>query len=473
MEQTVHRWKAFAFYDYAGVENYLETMAGQGFQLDKRHWGLWKFKRTEPECRQYEVVYTRRENMRPSERIIKEERIAENQWQRVTVWKDAYIYTSALESPCSIATSEMARLETLHRNVGSTVQVSGILLAILATVMLAFRVRDVMHNPVNLLSSNMELSMLWLWLMLVILSLLQVCEYRRWKKQMTGLVQSGGACMPASDVYRRLFWAQQIVVWGTVFVMLAAFWLDGGARAIVLFGMMFLVLSAGFGITDLVMKKCGASISAVRIGRGIVAGALVFSMFYWVGYVDELLFPKDDDAELVTVGDILYPVYDDAMLMTLEELGEVTDGALYTREVNEKETFLLRRTLAQQAVVPYFSEGVSEFSYEMVDVKAGFLYNACLESCKNRLSRHTAHGFLFNSDFQSFFDEGNYSPEYNSMEISDIESGVTVYKLFRTERDSANGYLFLWPGRIVSVCMTEKADVHQLKKMAEAFSVVK
>ncbi len=470
MEHSIYRWKPFAFYDYAGVEHYLEMMAKQGFQLEKRHWGLWKFRKTEPEEIHYEVVYARRENMRPSERTIQEERIAEGQWQRAAGWKEAQIYTSSAENPCTIAASETARLEALHCNAGGTVQVSGILLAILAMVIFAFRMRDVIYNPVHMLSSPMELSLLLLWLVLLILSVMQVLEYRRWKKQMTALAQNGDVCPPASGVYRRLFWVQQIVVWGTVLVMLAAFWMDGGARAIVLFGIMVLVLSAGFGITNMVMNKCGASVSTVRIGRGIVAGALTLSMFYWIGYVDTLLFPKHEDAELVAVGDTLYPVYDDAMLITLEELNEVTEGAVYTREVDEKASFLLKRTLAQQAAVPYFSENVSEFSYEMVDVKAGFLYDACLESCKNSLSRHTVHGFLFNSDFQSYFDDMNKPRDYNTIEIQNIGSGVTVYKLFWTERDSANGYLFLWPERIVSVCMTEEADSAQLVKMAEAFS---
>ena len=470
MGEAVYRWKAFAFYDYRGIETYLETMAQQGLQLEKRQWGLWKFRKAEPKYCRYEVVYTRWENMKPSERTIQEERIAEGQWQRTAGWKEAQIYTSAVDNPCSIAVSETARLEALHRNAGANVQVSGILLAVVAMAVLISRVRDAMHNPVNMLSSNIELSLMLLWLAVVILSVTQVFEYRHWKKQMTELVQAGGVCPPASGVYRRVFQAQQIMVWGMALVMLAAFWMDGGARTIVLFGTMFLVLSAGFGITDIIMKKCWKSMSAVRISRGIVAGALVFSMFYWVGYVDDFLFPKNEDAELVAVGDTLYPVYDDAMLITLEELDKVTEGAVYTQEVKEKETFLVKRILAQQAAVPYFQENVSEFSYELVDVKAGFLYNACLESCKERLSRHTVHGFLFNSDFQSFFDDSNRTRAYNSLEIPDAGNNVTVYKLFWTEKDAAYGYLFLWPERIVSVCMTEQADAVQLAKMTEAFS---
>ena len=71
MGEAVYRWKAFAFYDYRGIETYLETMAQQGLQLEKRQWGLWRFRKAEPEYCRYEVVYTRWENMKPSERTIR------------------------------------------------------------------------------------------------------------------------------------------------------------------------------------------------------------------------------------------------------------------------------------------------------------------------------------------------------------------------------------------------------------------
>lgn len=464
---TLYRLEVFPFYDYAGVERHLEEMAMQGWQPQKMYTRLWKYRKIEPQKLHYEVVYAVRDKQKPSERERYYKNIKQGEWQKVSGWNGAEVYLSAQEQPCSIAGDETERLEEMHRYKGGDVMLSCILLILAGLVLEGFAVHDILENPVRELTLNMKLAMLLLWAGIALSGMVNWITYQRWRKKMKQVAAAGGACEPASIGYRCVHNLEQIVFVILMSLYIAACWLDGGARVCILLFLLITSYSLVLWGTQQLLKKLHVMEIRQRFGQAVMVFLLSFPVLFGLGYLDDTLFPVVERAEQVTIHNEVYAVYSDSLPVIAEELGTAVEGIRYSYEAEEQETILLKRTLAGQWAIPYQAD-IPEFSYEIVDVKAGFLYDSCLTSCRNRLVRHTAGGVSYLSAFRSYYDDYPTPQPHTCRDIeSDLWDGETVFRVQSTEKDDAYGYLLLWPERIVSVCMSWEPTEEQLAIIIE------
>ncbi len=482
MGESIRKIKMFPYYDYPAVERYLNDMALQGWQLEKINLG-WKFRKTEPQALHYEVVYGRWEDQLPREREKQCERITQGEWQKVTDWLGAEIYVSAQENPCSIGIDEAERLESLHRYKGGNMRFGNMLLFILVCAMLAADVKEAADNPVKILSMASNLAMMAVWSALAITGLWEWFEYGRWRKEQKTAVQQERTM--DSSGYHKSYLSRQCFLYASLLLVVMAYWFDGGWKLVAAVLFLGSILVGSYGIVRWIMKKLHFSTGSQRVVGSITIGLVMFLLLFGLGESNDFrnairawVFPEKEMYQLVTVGTEQYKVYDDHLLITIEDLGISTEATRYTKEVTEQESVLLKRTLAQQAAIPLsykLSDDMAkpEFSYEIVDVKAGFLYDACKASVENRLISHSVQGILYNSVFQNFIDSNapsHYAGQYVLLDaISD--KTVTIYQLTNGKQENAYGYLFLWDNRIAAVCMSWEATPEQLAIMIDAMKI--
>ncbi len=481
MGDTIRKFKTFPFYDYPGVEQYLEDMGLQGWMLEKYSWGIWKFRKAEPQNVHYEVVYDRQRDLLPSKRTEQREKIAQGEWTLCAEWKDTEIYHSMQAETYAIGGDAAKRLELMHRYRGGRTQVCNLVLFVLLCAVVFFDVKEIAANPVKLLSMNTKLAVLTIWIVLAVHAIWEWFEYRHWRKNMKEVLSN--EVVKNASGYHTSYQARQILMGMALLFAVVAYWLDGGWQLVMVLLFFVAVLGGGCWIARWIARKSKFTTEGENIIGAVTVCVIMFLLLFGLSNstgFQKALFSKEEPIDIVYIGNNQYPIYNDDMLVTIEELGVAAGDSKYTKKVDEQESFLLKRTLAQQAVIPYshkipYDMAKPEISYELVDVKAGFLYDICKDSVENRLITHVRQGHLYNSVLQSAIDD--FAPTTLEAQYSKVEAlsddMVSVYRIEHQENDDAYGYLLLWPDRIAAVCMTYEASEEQLVIIIDAMAPTK
>lgn len=387
MKHVKYRLESYTLYDYRGVERHLEDMEAKGWRLEKTG-NLWKYRRTEPKKVHYAVTYVPEASEFNPAPTPGQENLAElcaaAGWEKVADWFQMQIFRSEQPDPMPLETEESVRLEVLGRAIRKNFLPSCLLLTVLGAVMLAQQIWSIRQDPIGALSRTSRLFTLLLWLLVIFSAGGNLADYALWLRRSRKSVAQGGPCAHGGG-YRIL----AKISWAVLGVLLVGYAVslvgESQPRMLVLVGVyllfMFLLIALVRG-TQKGLRRAGASkhlnmgltLAVDAVGALVLTGGFT-AVVIW-GILQQGWFQRTP-VDTYDTGNYVFDIYHDELPLTIEDLtGETYSG--YSYERTENTSFLLGRLEGEQWHVPDGTDA-PELDYEILDVKADFLYDWCLE----------------------------------------------------------------------------------------------
>ena len=385
MKDKKRRVESFMFFDYAGVERHLQKMAAKGWRLESTANWAWTYRRAEPAQMTYAVTYVPEASDWNPEPIRNEQELEEfcaaAGWQKACQWGKAQIYCTEQADPVPIETDEAMRLEIIRKSMRKGVLPSYFMLLAVFALNIWTQWSSFRLDPVDFLSGN-KLALMAMIFWGIFIDLWGMFYYLWWSRKSERAVREGGGCVRPKRyrIVERICWA------GLVVIFLWMLWGQGGGYVtfmLLYLAGMLIVTFILFKIRGIlknrgVSKKANWAVFLVldivlvcALMGGMVWGALRFDFFSRKPaevYTDERGWEWD--------------IYHDDLPMRAEDFVTVEETAVYSYEKKEQESLLLALdTYTQRSY--HFGSG-PELGYDVLEVKADFLYDCCLKQWTQR-----------------------------------------------------------------------------------------
>lgn len=386
MREVKYRLESYTLYDYRGVERHLEAMEAKGWRLEKTG-NLWKYRRTEPKKVHYAVTYVPEASEFNPVPTAGQENLAElcaaAGWEKAADWFQMQIFRSEQPDPMPLETEEAVRLEVLQRAIRKNFLPSSLLLTVLGVVMLVMQSWTIWQDPIDTLTRTSRLFPALLWVLVIFSAGGNLADYALWLRRSKKSVAQGGPCAPGGG-YRwlgKVSWA----VLGVLLVGYAASLVGennpqmlafAGVYLLLMLLLIALVRGTQKGLRRVGLSKhlnMGLTLAVDIVGAVLITGGLM-AMVIW-GIFRQGWFQKPP-VDTYDTGNYVFEIYHDTLPLTIEDItGESDTG--YSYERTERASFLLGYLEGRQWHVPDGTDA-PELDYEILDVKAGFLYDWCL-----------------------------------------------------------------------------------------------
>lgn len=216
MRQTRRRLEQLSFYDRTGVEQHLANMAAKGWMIDRVGAGGWVYRRTAPQTLRFAVTYyPKASEFDPG--LTEGQQLyhafsAQAGWQYVCSWAQMQIFCTDRPDAVPIETDPALELDTIHAAMKKGLLLPyGVLLA-LALFWMAMLGRDLVYDPIKLLSSVSNLSLLVIWPLLGLLCIVEITAYLRWRARARRAAAQGAFTdTPNTRPFQRVAFAGCIV----------------------------------------------------------------------------------------------------------------------------------------------------------------------------------------------------------------------------------------------------------------------
>ena len=385
----------YGLFDYAGVERHLGKMAAKGWQLDSVGSFFWKYKKAEPAALKYSVTYVPEASEFDPEPLEKQKDIEayckEAGWKKVGTWMQMQIFCSEHPAAVPIETDEELRLEGIGKSMKKNFLVSHTLLLAVFLLNMFSTLSTARRDWVDFLSDNSKLwnSALWLWGIILLAS--DFAFYAIWMRRAKRAVKEGRSC-PEPKGYRhwnRLAWCVLVVL---VLGMYTSY-----SSGMVWFMVVYLVSISViiFGVCNLQKKLKKKGVSKEGNIVATVGLSVILSLVLMVGVVavimgfDIPLTKKHEPVDTILVNGREWKIYQDTLPLYINDFipSESKSNSCKAREQSgilvefgDYEEYLFDGKEVTSVTVAN--------SYQVITVKAKFLYDFLLESVYEREFRH-------------------------------------------------------------------------------------
>lgn len=384
---TKYRMESFALYDYQGVERHLEKMEARGWRLERT--GLfWKYRRVEPRQVHYAVTYipglSEFDPVPTREQTQLRELCAAAGWEEAGDWLQMQIFRTEQPDPLPLETEDAVRLDVLRRAGRKSIVQQNIPLILMLLLMLAQNIFRLFWDPVRILSmTSWMLAMLGL-LLTFLVTAGNLLDYALWIRRSERSVAQGGPCAPSSG-YRwlaRIFWPLYgVAMLGYVLALVT----EGSPQILpvlllYLAGLVVLILLVRGVREGLRRRGVNKSTNKALTVAADVLGAVVlvggFSALIFWGVTQQGWF-LDRPAAVYEIDGFSFKIYHDDLPLTVEDLTGL-ELENYSYERTEYNSPLLGYLWGTQWYLSIAGAGEPGLSYEVVTVRAPFLYDWCL-----------------------------------------------------------------------------------------------
>ena len=360
----------FSFYDVDGIERHLEQMAERGWFLETAGSFLWTYRRGGPKALHYSLIYYPKASAFEPEKSDGQQTFEEfcdhAGWKTVASNAQLLVFANEREDPVPIHTDpevELESIEAMSRRVVWSWYVLIVLCLLHILTDLSFFGRDV----IGFLSSPTRLFNAPLFPLLFLYFLAEAVTWHRWKRKARAAAEQG-EFLPTHGHHYLLLAILAIFVLGTVGLAVYA---RGSSTAV-----MALLLVAGYGLlfsavsaTRKLMQRKKASREKNMAVTLVVDVVLALAL---MGFTTGLIlhqaptFTGPEEPPLV-----------------LEDLIDETspETEVFSREEG---TFLVRHTYYSEYPDPDATERGRYVNYDLTDVHAAFLFDACLDQYLRR-----------------------------------------------------------------------------------------
>lgn len=456
MKDTKRRLEVFAFFDHTGIQAHLEKMAAKGWMVEQPGTYLWRYRRVEPQTLRFAVTYfpaASEFDPGPTEGQQTYEDYCESAgWHLAARWGQMQIFYTAAQDPVPLETDARTQVDTVHRAMKrSSLQGMAAMVA-LGLFQVCFQLWRFWEDPVNFLSTPSSLYALPTWLLFLGIELYELLFYFRWHRRAKALSEATGEFLPIRT-HRRL--SLLLVVIALLF-FLSAFL--GNART-TLFATLFWL--AAFAIILLLTNTAKSALKGMRAPRAVTRAVTVIMSAVLTaalaGGMITLIFRGVrsgclEDRRLVETYEyrgMTWEVYQDDIPLRVEALTG-TDYTRWSTEARISETVLVSfREYTQRPRMDALEE--PDLEYDIVEVKAPFLYGICKKSMLER--------YWFN-------DPVEYRSTYRPIDAAPW-GAAEAYQLYRYPDSPSERYLLCWPERIVEIRFDETPTTAQMALAGE------
>lgn len=456
MRDTKRRLEAFAFFDHTGIQAHLENMAAQGWMVEQPGTYLWRYRRVEPQTLRFAVTYfpaASEFDPGPTEGQQTYQDYCESAgWHLAARWGQMQIFYTAAQDPVHLETDACTQVDTVHRAMRRSSLPGMTAVAALGLFQVCFQLWRFWEDPVDFLSTPSSLYALPTWLLFLGIELYELLFYFRWHRRAKTLAETTGEFLPIRT-HRRL--SLLLVVIALLF-FLSAFL--GNART-TLFATLFWL--AAFSLILLLTNTAKSALKGMRAPRAVtravtigmsavlavaLAGGMIALIFRGVrsGWLEDRR-----PVETYEYRGMTWEVYQDDIPLRVEALTD-TDYTRWSTEARTSETVLVSfREYTQRPRMDALEE--PDLEYDIVEVKAPFLYGICKKSMLER--------YWFN-------DPVEYRSTYRPIDAAPW-GAAEAYQLYRYPDSPFERYLLCWPGRMAEIRFDEAPTVAQMALAGE------
>ncbi len=445
MKDTKRQFKMFSFFDFDGITAHMEKMAAQGWMLEQSTNRFWYYRRTEPKKLKFAVTYFPKASEfdpHPTEELQ-----AFNEFCQAAGWKSAasmaqmQIYYNENENPVPLETDPMIQVNTIHKAMKKNFIPYSLLMMVLSLMILVMNVVKFFTNPVSSLSSNADFFISFSYIMLFMISAVELGQYYNWRKKAIALA-SEGQSVPSGKT-AKLF---QIIVLAVMTVMLFIYAaLSLGVVSLWLLVVMFAIFggtgAAAVWLKEFLRKKNVPRHINMILTFSIVMAVSIFMMFMvvWAAVTYDLPTSRKDSKPVgsyTTPQGFEFDIYNDEVPLRLEDY-MTTDYADYSVQNRPgSSVFLTQYRVSQEATIN--REGVPELYYELIEIHSDAIYNMVFEDVFYDIDDSKKEGI---------------EPEYCTKLIEQSDPAWGADKVYRElyGGEYLDRYLICWNNKIVTI----------------------
>lgn len=385
MRKTKRELLSYEFYQDADIAAHLEKMAARGWRLEKTG-NLWRYRRAEPARVRYAVTYFSESsefNPAPTENEeTLREYCAAAEWEFVAGWHQMLIFETEREDAPPIETEGAVKLEAVHRAMKKNFLPGNFLILAAYGVSLAMQLRAAAFNLPRFLADGIQLGAALIMLVLVSHFAFSLISYFLWRRAAKRSVERGEPCPARRSRFSR---TRQTVLLAVSLAVLALMYVPAALRYGRGLLTMLVLLLCGYGLmgaavvglrnwlkrrkADAGFNRAATFATALILSLGLTV-AIPFVFFRTGGNV---WGTKAETEVYVTSHGSEWTLHRDPLPLKIEDLRPVED-APWSYELTEHWSPLA--TLREGKQREY--EDWESLEYEILDVRAGFLYQACL-----------------------------------------------------------------------------------------------
>lgn len=435
----------YSYYDRTGITMHLEQMATKGWLLEKMGaWG-WRYRRTEPRQLHFSVTYFPRATPYTPVPADGQEAFwdlcAEAGWVLAAETAQVQVFYHEDENAVPIETDPEVEFATIHRAMKKGLMGTYVFLFVLSLLQLGFQVWRLLDDPISILSNTANLSAAFGYLPLLLVTASELIRYRLWYRKAKAAVEAG---LPVPDLRS----AKKLSI---LILVLAALELGGmligsmQSSRTMLVSMVFLMV---FMVGIIVLSNITRTALQRRrvpawINRTASIGMVLVLYVAMMAGFTALIFKADDipwlrDPSITARYEyqgMTWTAYGDELPLTIQDLTETDYTQWSTRLTRERSPLLTHIEGTQRPRMDALQE--PDLEYELVIVKAGFLYSLCKQQFIDWIER-------WNDEVPpEFWDE--YRPVDSAP-----WSAVAAYQLY-SAGEPRNQFLICWKDRIAEI----------------------
>lgn len=366
--------------DEAAIVKRLEKLAAKGWFLERAdNWG-WTLRRGKPAQVRYAVTYFPGASVFDPGPTEDQETYADYclaaGWEFVSSYGPVQYFRSDLPDPVPIETDQGEKLAAIHRTKTKNTLLASCLVLVVLAIFWSGQLRVLRQTPLSVLSDNVRLAILAVFLILSLCAVIVPADYLIWYFRSKQSVEDGGACLPGHTWLRYVTNITLLLCLAVLLgvVLAAAGSVRRGLLVLALLILRFLPYAALWTVFHLLRRR-GRDRASVR------KGYIIAAVIAWIGIMvldiafldsDILAAPgrQPDQIYVDSHGDS-HNLYADDLPVTLEDLGievKTTDRCSY-RAWNSTSILVSYSTYEQRAAseesdLPWLLYGVADFAWE-------------------------------------------------------------------------------------------------------------
>ena len=432
----------YSYYDRTGIAAHLADMAAQGWMLEKLGAWSWRYRRTEPKKLRFAVTFfpASQFDPGPSEGLeTYRDYCAAAGWVLAADTAQVQIFYNEDENAVPIETDPAAEYANIRRCMKKSFLASCWSLLAVSLFQVLFTLWRIWTDPVDTLSSTASLSTLLDWLPLDLVLIWELARYYRWQRRAKAAAEAGA---PLPNLRSVRWLGVLILVWtcGVLLWLLASYWSSRGMFLLMvgMFLYMCLMFFLSFAARDAMKHLHAPRWVNIAVTFGMVIALTAAGMVGMTALIFRTGSAWLKDHPPVETYEYMgrtWEVYDDPIPLRIEDLAS-TDYTQWSTEARVDSSFLLTHgTYTQRPRMDALDQ--PDLDYELVIIKAPFLYDLC---------KH---------DFISWLERDNdqlpqeYWDEYRLIDAPAWGADL-VYQRY-SAGEAINQFLVCWPDRIAEV----------------------
>lgn len=388
MKNTKKELLSNNFYEHTGIEKHLEKRAAEGWMLTEIGTFFLHYRRIEPKNLHFKVTYYPKASAFDPEPTEGEQTFREfcehTGWQMAASSAQMLIFYNELENPTPLETDPMPEIETIHKTAKKTVIVSNLLLLACALLNMSMFVTDFIRRPIRLLSDMGNLITGGVWILLLVVTCVNLISYFVWYKRAVRAAERGEFLdtFDTSRFQKTAIAAAMLLFAGMIiYHTLSARSYAMRAVFLLLAFWVFILFAAVNGVKNYLKRKKVSKRKnfAITLAVDFLLAFLFMGSITWgILYAGSKGVLKNPEVETYEFRGSTFPLYDDELPLTAEELTGIESDD-YIKELREKSSpiigqFEIRQDLRFDA--PNYRE-IPQLSYTITVVKWPFLYDYC------------------------------------------------------------------------------------------------